>query len=61
MQKSRVGLGEANVFLGLGAREAKPNPEVAAEHLYQAAHIYESIDLENQKRTTMELAAKLGR
>ncbi len=60
MQKSRDGLGEANVFLGLGALEAKPNPEVATKHLYQAAHIYESIGLEEQKRTALEVAAKLG-
>ncbi len=54
-------LGEANVLLSLGTLEAKANPEVAKKHLYQAAHIYESIGLENQKRIALDEAAKLGR
>ena len=54
-------LGEANVLSGLGGLEAKTEPELAKQHLYQAANIYESIGLEDQKRTALEEAAKLGR
>ena len=54
-------LGEANVLSGLGGLEAEAEPELAKQHLYQAANIYESIDLEEQKRTALDEAAKLGR
>ena len=54
-------LGEAHVLRGLGGLEAETEPEMAKQHLYQAAHIYESIGLEEHKRTALEEAAKLGR
>ena len=54
-------LGEANVLSGLGELEAEAEPELAKQHLYQAANLYESIGLEEQKRTALDEAAKLGR
>ena len=39
-------LGEANVLLGLGRLEAKSNPELARGYFQQAAHLYETLGLQ---------------
>lgn len=54
-------LGEANVVLGLGDLERKlGRNDQAKENLYQAAYLYEVLDMEAPKKLALKSAQDLG-
>ena len=54
-------LGEANALLGLGRLEASLSPELARQHYYQAAGLYEAVDIHTWKEIALEEARNLPR
>ncbi|MCH7540014.1 MAG: tetratricopeptide repeat protein [Proteobacteria bacterium] len=54
-------LGEANVLWGLGHLEAQKDAEAAKKFFYQAAHIYESLEMKDEAEEALGEAKKLGR
>jgi len=52
-------LGEANVLSGLGKLFSDDNPEKAKQYFYQAAHLYESIGMNDWENDVLKLAKGL--
>src|SRR5207245_2667155 len=51
--------GEANVLLGLARLEAPLNPELARQHYYQAAGLYEALNIIHWRDTALREAREL--
>lgn len=54
-------LGEANVLFGLGRLAAGRDAELAKQHFYQAAALYEAISMAELGRRAVEEARNLAR
>ena len=53
-------LGEANVLLGLGQLEAQTNPNLARQHFYQAALLYEQLEMHDWKARALKSADEIS-